>query len=71
MKTTKNNLIKTEEITNKSDKIMVKIPIDPLNPLDIIVPIQINGYKWICKRGENIYLPKECVKLLEESGYLS
>ena len=57
-------------IINSGRKIKVRIPVNPLNPTDTIVPIQINGYKWICKRGEEILLPKECVKLLTQAGYL-
>ena len=55
---------------NRGKKIKVKIPVNPLNPTDLIIPIQINGYKWICRRGEEIVLPKECVKLLTQAGYL-
>lgn len=61
--------LKSAKIIN-NERIKVKIPVDPLNPHDDCVPIQINGYKWLCKRGEVINLPKECIKLLEEAGYL-
>lgn len=58
------------KIINKKSRVNIRIPIDPLNPNDNVVPIQINGYKWICKKGEILSLPRECVKILEEAGYL-
>ncbi|MBQ7308055.1 MAG: hypothetical protein IJW82_05975 [Clostridia bacterium] len=62
--------ISSVKILDKKSREKVKIPTDPLNPQDNVVPVQINGYKWICKKGEYLSLPKECIKLLEEAGYL-
>ena len=59
------------KLINKNDKVMVKIPADPLNPLDNVVPVQINGYKWIIKRNTTVYLPAMVVKVLEEAGYFN
>lgn len=61
--------IKTGKNINRSNKVLVKIPVDALNPLDKEVAVQINGYKWIIKRGETLSLPKEVVQLLQEAGY--
>ena len=55
---------------SKRAKYNVRIPLNPLNPTDLYVPVQINGYKWIIKRGEDVLLPKECVDLLKKAGYI-
>lgn len=60
----------TGEEVNKQEKIKIRIPIDPLNKNDLIVPVVINGYLWSIERGKSISLPENVVKILEESGYI-
>lgn len=55
---------------NKQEKTKIRIPIDPLNKGDLIVPVVINGYLWSIERGKSISLPENVVKILEESGYI-
>ena len=57
--------------TIKSKKMVeVKIPVDPQNPRDLIVPVIINGYRWEIKRGEKVSVPEPVAKILEESKYI-
>lgn len=50
--------------------VRIKIPVDPLNPKDLIVPVKINGYKWLIKRGETVEVPENVVKILERAKYI-
>lgn len=52
----------------KNEKI--RLPIDKLNPTDLYVPCQVNGKKYIIKRGEDTIVPKYCAELLRQAGYL-
>ena len=58
------------EEVNKQEKIKVRIPIDPLNKTDLIVPVIINGYVWNIERGKSVLLPENVVTILEEAGYI-
>lgn len=55
---------------NKEEKVKVKIPVDPLNPKDEVVPVCINGYFWYIKRGERVEVPKVVEEVLENAGYI-
>lgn len=65
-----------EEIANetakklKEDMVNIKVPIDPLNPKDLMIPVVINGYQWLIKRGEMVKVPKKVMEILEEAKYL-
>ena len=54
----------------KAEMVRIKIPIDPLNPKDIMVPVVINGYQWLIKRGETVEVPTEVARILEEAKYI-
>lgn len=54
----------------KKDTVTIKIPIDPLNEKDLVVPVKINGYKWIIKRGETVEVPRQVAKILEDARYI-
>lgn len=54
----------------KKKTIRIKIPIDPLNPKDLVVPVMINGYIWQIKRGETVDVPEEVAKILENAKYI-
>jgi len=58
------------EEVNKQEKVKVRIPIDPLNKTDLIVPVIINGYVWNIERGKSVLLPENVVTILEEAGYI-
>lgn len=54
----------------KTVMVRIKLPIDPLNPKDLMVPVVINGYQWLIKRGETVEVPEQVVKILEEAKYI-
>lgn len=54
----------------KESKIRIKLPIDPLNPKDLMVPVVINGYQWLIKRGESVEVPEQVAKILEDAKYI-
>lgn len=54
----------------KENQIKIKIPVDPLNPKDLMVPVVINGYQWLIKRGESVTVPEEVARILEEAKYI-
>lgn len=54
----------------KESKIKIKLPIDPLNPKDLMVPVVINGYQWLIKRGESVEVPEQVAKILEDAKYI-
>ena len=54
----------------KESTVKIKIPVDPMNPKDLIVPIMINGYKWKIKRGETVEVPEAVADILEEAKYI-
>ena len=54
----------------KMPKVKVRIPIDKLNPKDLIVTTCTNGYIHQIERGKTVEVPEEIAKRLEESGYL-
>lgn len=62
--------LETSKKLNKNGKVRIKVPIDPLNPKDLMVPVVINGYQWLIKRGETVEVPEEVVKILEEAKYI-
>lgn len=55
---------------NATEKVKVKIPLDPLNPKDEVVPVCVNGYFWYIKRGERVTVPKVVEEILENAGYI-
>lgn len=60
----------TGNIINKQKKVEIKIPVDPRNPKDLVVPVVINGYRWEIKRGEKVAVPEAVARILEESKYI-
>lgn len=65
-----NLAMKAGKEVNKQKKVSVRVPKDPLNPKDHSVPVCINGYIWTLKRGEDIEVPEEVKRILDEAGYL-
>lgn len=54
----------------KETTVRIKLPIDPLNPKDLMVPVVINGYQWLIKRGETVEVPEQVSKILEDAKYI-
>lgn len=55
---------------SKDGKIRIKVPVDQLNPKDLMVPVVINGYQYLIKRGETVEVPEKVAKILEEANYI-
>lgn len=54
----------------KKEMVRIKVPVDPMNPKDLMVSVSINGYKWLIKRGETVEVPEEVAKILENAKYI-
>lgn len=65
-----NEANETAEKLSKNGKVRIKIPVDQLNPKDLMVPVVINGYQYLIKRGETVEVPEAVVKILEEAKYI-
>lgn len=61
---------KTAKAIKSKKMVEIKIPVDPQNPKDLIVPVIINGYRWEIKRGEKVSVPEPVAKILENSKYI-
>ena len=55
---------------NKQAKVRIRIPIDPLNKQDKVVPVIINGYVWSIEKGKNVEVPENVADILTEAGYI-
>lgn len=55
---------------SKDGKVRIKVPIDQLNPKDLMVPVVINGYQYLIKRGETVEVPEKVAQILEEANYI-
>ena len=51
-------------------KVTIKVPVNPLNPKDLDVVVQINGYVYQIKRGVMVEVPAPVAKLLERAKYI-
>lgn len=51
-------------------KVRIKIPKDPLNKQDETVPVCLNGYNYLIRRGEAVDVPKTVADVLTEAGYI-
>ena len=54
----------------KENIVRIKVPVDPMNPKDLMVPVVINGYQWLIKRGETVEVPEQVAKILEDAKYI-
>ena len=54
----------------KTKTVRIKVPVDPLNPKDLMVPVVINGYLWNIKRGETVEVPENVANILENANYI-
>jgi hypothetical protein len=51
-------------------KVRIKIPVDPRNPKDKVVPVGINGYFYYINRGETVEVPEVVADILEKAKYI-
>lgn len=58
------------EKLKEEEKVRIKIPVDKLNPKDVVVPVVINGYNYFINRGEAVYVPAVVAEVLENAGYI-
>lgn len=61
---------RTGNTLRKSDKVRIKIPIDPMNKSDKVVPVCINGHLYRITRGESVEVPAIVAEVLEQGGYI-
>ena len=54
----------------KSDKVRIKIPIDPMNKSDKVVTVCVNGHLYRINRGEAVEVPAVVAEILEQSEYI-
>ncbi len=50
--------------------VVIHVTKDPLNPDLTEIPVCINEYEWIVKRGEKQTVPQAVVDVLTQAGYL-
>ena len=50
--------------------VTVYVPIDKLNPGLTEIPVHINEYSWVIKRGEKQIVPEAVADVLHQAGYL-
>lgn len=60
----------TKEALDAEEKVQIKIPIDPLNPKDLVVAVSINGYTYQINRGQKVTVPESVAELLTIGGYI-
>ena len=51
-------------------KVKIRIPLNPLNEDDRVVPVCINGYNYFLNRGESVEVPAPVAELLEMAAYI-
>lgn len=57
-------------VYGKEPKVRIKIPKDPLNKQDEVVPVCLNGYNYFIKRGETVEVPQTVADVLTEAKYI-
>ena len=68
---------KTKDVKNEriappeyGPDVVIHIPEDKLNPGLNEIPVHINEYSWIIKRGEKQVVPEAVLDVLQNAGYL-
>ena len=59
-----------KEAFAKEKGVRVKVPVDALNPKDLNVTVQVNGYTFLIKRGETVDVPESIANILSEAKYI-
>ena len=60
----------TGRVLAKETKVRIRIPVNPLNEDDKVVPVCINGYNYFLNRGETVDVPKTVAEILEAAAYI-
>jgi len=60
----------SKKALDKEVKVRIKVPIDPQNPEDKVVPVTINGYRYEIVRGETIEVPNAVADVLANAHYI-
>lgn len=60
----------TGKVLAKEDRVRVRIPLNPLNEDDKVVPVCVNGYNYFVNRGEAVEVPKTVAEILEAASYI-
>ena len=58
------------EALEKQKKVRVRIPLNPLNPDDVEVPVCVNGYRMVFRRGEAVEVSETVEEILAGAGYI-
>ena len=59
-----------KKVFGEMKKRSIRIPIDQLNPAENGVPVCVNGYTFVIKRGVTVEVPEEIAKILERANYI-
>lgn len=60
----------TGRLLAQQPRVRVRIPLNPLNEDDMMVPVCVNGYNYFLKRGETVEVPKTVADILEQAAYI-
>lgn len=60
----------TGRLLAQQARVRVRIPLNPLNEDDVMVPVCVNGYHYFLKRGETVEVPKTVADILEQAAYI-
>ena len=59
----------TADDSNMTEKVIVNVPLNPMNPLDIDITVGLNGVIYKIKRGEDVEVPKDVAEGLQHSAH--
>lgn len=59
----------TADDSNMTEKVIVNVPLNPMNPLDIDITVGLNGVIYKIKRGEDVEVPKAVAEVLQHSAH--
>lgn len=54
----------------KQEKVRIRIPMNPLNEDDMVVPVCINGHHYWLERGKSMEVPRTVAEILAEAAYI-
>lgn len=60
----------TGEVLGRQEKVRVRVPMNPLNEDDVVVPVCINGHHYWLERGKTVEVPRTVADILEEAAYI-
>lgn len=57
------------EDSNMTEKVIINVPLNPMNPLDTDITVGLNGVIYKIKRGEDVEMPKAVAEILQHSAH--